>query len=81
MPHTTHSTNSTTGAGKDAPRYLKAIEVADLLRTSVKAIYVMIERQQLPGVVRIGRRVLVRTESLISWLDRQGAKSLQGDQR
>jgi excisionase family DNA binding protein len=61
----------------DLPVYLNTQETADLLRTSRKAIYVMVERRQLPGVVRIGRRVLVRTESLISWLDRQGAKSLQ----
>jgi hypothetical protein len=28
----------------------------------------MIERHQLPGVVRIGRRVLVRSDELINWL-------------
>ncbi len=35
-------------------------EAAALLRTTAKAIYTMIERGQLPGVVRLGRRVLVR---------------------
>lgn len=35
-------------------------EVAVALRTSVKAIYSMNERGQLPGVVRIGRRILVK---------------------
>jgi excisionase family DNA binding protein len=71
-----------TVVNRDAlPLYLTPSEVADLLRTSVKAIYVMVERRQLPGVVRIGRRVLVRTESLISWLDRQGAKSLQEERQ
>jgi excisionase family DNA binding protein len=55
------------------PIYLTPDEAADLLRTSRKAIYVMVERRQLPGVARIGRRVLVRTESLLSWLDQQGA--------
>jgi excisionase family DNA binding protein len=61
---------------------LKPEEVADLLRTSRKAVYVMIERRQLPGVSRIGRRVLVRTESLLKWLDQQGAPSLhEGNQR
>ena len=38
------------------PLYLKAEEAAVLLRTTRKAIYVMIERRQLPGVTRIGRR-------------------------
>jgi excisionase family DNA binding protein len=43
---------------------LTPTEVAALLRTSRKAIYTMIERAQLPGVVRIGRRVLVREDAL-----------------
>jgi len=43
-------------------------EAADLLRTSRRAIYAMIARRQLPGVVRIRRRVLVRTADLLDWL-------------
>jgi excisionase family DNA binding protein len=39
-------------------------EVAVFLRTTSKAIYAMIERGQLPGVVRLGRRVLVRRDDL-----------------
>jgi excisionase family DNA binding protein len=50
------------------PRLLTTPEVAELLRTSTKAIYAMIERLQLPGVVRIGRRILVREEVLLNWL-------------
>lgn len=63
------------------PLYLTPDEAASLIRTSRKAIYVMVERRQLPGVARIGRRLLVRTESLLSFLDQQGAKSLQGVER
>jgi excisionase family DNA binding protein len=59
------------------PIYLTAQETADLLRTSRKAIYVMIERRQLPGVKRIGRRILIHTESLVHWIDQQDAPSLQ----
>jgi excisionase family DNA binding protein len=33
-------------------------EVAAVLRTSRKAVYAMAEREQLPGVTRIGRRLL-----------------------
>ena len=58
------------------PLYLTPDEAASLLRTSRKAIYVKIERRQLPGVKRIGRRLLIRTEDLVSWLDQQGASSL-----
>jgi excisionase family DNA binding protein len=62
------------------PIYLTADEAADLLRTTRKAIYVMIERRQLPGVKRIGKRVLVRTETLVHWIDQQeGASLLQKD--
>lgn len=35
-----------------------------MLRTTTKAIYAMVERAQLPGVVRLGRRVLVRRDDL-----------------
>src|SRR4051794_7347382 len=63
------------------PIYLTAIEAADLLRTTRKAIYVMIERRRLPGVKKIGRRVLIHTQTLLSWLDQQGAPSLQEIQR
>ena len=59
------------------PVLLTADETADLLRTSRKAIYVMAERGQLPGVTRIGRRVLVRRDALLDWLDQKRAPSLQ----
>ena len=44
-------------------------ETAALLRTSRKAIYVMVERGKLPGVVRIGKRILFRRVELMRWLD------------
>ena len=50
-------------------------EVALLLRTSRKAVYSLIERGALPGVVRIGRRVLVRRRDLLDWLDHTCAPS------
>ncbi len=57
------------------PRLLTATEVGDILRTTPKATYAMIARGQLPGVVRIGRRVLVREDELLDWLDRSRASS------
>ena len=53
-------------------------EVAAVLRTSPKAIYAMIERGQLPGLRRIGRRVLVRRAELLHWLDHNCASSRKG---
>ena len=34
----------------------------------LKAIYAMVERGQLPGVTRIGRRMLFRLDALLDWL-------------
>ncbi len=39
-------------------------EAAALLRTSVKAIYAQVERGLLPGVTRLGRRLLFRRDEL-----------------
>jgi excisionase family DNA binding protein len=50
-------------------------EVASILRTSRKGIYAMIERGFLPGVTRIGRRVLVRRDDLLEWLRQKRAPS------
>ncbi len=57
------------------PVLLTATEVGDLLRTSRKAIYVMAERGLLPGLTRIGRRVLFRRDVLIDWLRQKSAPS------
>ena len=57
------------------PILLTANEVADLLRTSRKSVYAMIERGQLPGVIRLGRRLLIRRDELVDWLDRSHAPS------
>jgi len=61
-----------------APVLLTPIEVAELLRTTRKAIYSMVERRQLPGIVRIGRRVLVREDALLDWLRQKSTPSLEG---
>lgn len=59
------------------PVLLTPTEVANLLRTSRKAIYTMVERAQLPGIVRIGRRVLVREDALLDWLRQKSTPSLE----
>ena len=60
---------------------LTADEVAALLRTTRKAIYARAERGLLPGVIRDGRRLLVRRDDLLSWLDERRAASLGGQRR
>lgn len=57
-------------------------EVAAVLRTSSKAIYSMIDRGQLPGVIRIGRRrILVKRRDLLAFLDRNSTPSSQENRR
>jgi excisionase family DNA binding protein len=60
---------------KGLPVLLTVDDAADLLRTTRKAVYVMIERGQLPGVTRLGRRVLLRSDRLLEWLDQNCASS------
>jgi excisionase family DNA binding protein len=63
------------------PLLLNTAETAALLRTSKKAIWAMVERGQLPGVVRIGRRVLVREDALLDWLGQKSTPSPESRQR
>lgn len=59
----------------DIPILIRADELATLLRTSTRAIYAMTERGQLPGVVRVGRRLLYRREAVLRWLGESRASS------
>ena len=61
----------------DLPVLLTVPEAAELLRTTPKGVYAMVERRQLPGVVRLGRRVLIRTEVLLNSLSQSRAPSLK----
>ena len=68
--------------GADAlPVLLTVDDVAHLFRTTNRAVYAMIERRQLPGIVRIGRRVLFRTADLLDWLNQKSAPSQRSEQR
>jgi excisionase family DNA binding protein len=53
------------------PMVLTVDDAANLLRTTRRAIYAMLERRQLPGVIRIRRRVLIRSAELLEWLDQK----------
>ncbi len=59
----------------DPPHLLTADETATLLRTTRAAVYAMSERGQLPGVIRIGRRLLVDSAALVDWLNQKRAPS------
>ena len=55
------------------PLLLTVGEAAALLRTTRKAMYAMVERRQIPSVIRIRRRVLFRAADLLHWLDQKCA--------
>lgn len=59
------------------PNLLTSNETAGVLRTSKKAIYAMVARGQIPGVIRIGRRVLFQQDVLVEWLRRKSKPSLE----
>lgn len=62
------------GVGRhDLPLLLNVDEAGELLRTTRRAIYAMVERGQLPGVVRLRRRVLFSSDALLDWLDQKRA--------
>ncbi len=54
----------------DLPPLLIPDELAALLRTSRKSIYAQVERGRIPGVLRIGTRLLFDRDAIRDWLDR-----------
>ena len=68
---------TTTIQALGVPALLTTDEVAATPRTSRKAIYAMVARQQLPGIVRVGRRVLVREDALLDWLRQKSTPLLE----
>ena len=57
------------------PPLLTVDDVATYLRTTRHAIYAMVERDQLPRPLRIGRRLLLRRDELLDWLDQKRTPS------
>jgi len=72
-----HPARDTGWQKRSSPLLLTVDEAAALLRTTKRAVYAMIERRQLPGITRIGRRVLLRADDLLHWLDQKRAPSLK----
>jgi excisionase family DNA binding protein len=64
----------------DLPPLLTVDEVADVLRTTRKAIYARAERGLLPGALRDGRRLLVERDELLHALS-QGRSVAPGRRR
>ena len=76
MADPTKVTNRGTGINMSAiPTLMTLQDTATLLRTTRTAVYAMVARRQIPGVTRLGRRVLFRAEDLLDWLDRSRTPS------
>lgn len=56
-------------------------EVAAWLKTTPKAVYAMVERGQLVGTIRIGRRLLFDRARLVRWLSERRVASPQESRR
>lgn len=65
---------------KALPYLLTVKEVADLLRTTERAIYLKAQRGLLPGIVRDGRRLLLRRDDVLEYIAGRRASS-PGDRR
>ena len=57
------------------PCLLTVRDAAALLRTTSQTVYKRIERGQLAGVTRIGRRILIYRDYLVRYLDEGRAPS------
>ena len=77
MDERPHRTRSDLVTPHSIPALLTSGEVAALLRTTRRAVYAMVERGQLPGVVRLGRRVLFRQDVMVEFLRQKSAPSLE----
>ena len=64
-----------TDFGRPLPELLTGEEVATALRTSRRAIYAMAAKGHLPGVVRLGRRVLFRRDRLVQFISENSVAS------
>jgi excisionase family DNA binding protein len=60
---------------ENLPLLLNVDETAALLRTTRTAIYALAARGRIPGLTRLGRRVLFRSQDLLRWLDQNRAPS------
>lgn len=70
VPSDTRQSEAQKRGASDPSPYLTVAEVAQVLRTTRKAVYALVERGALPGVRRLGRRLLVNRHELIAWIER-----------
>ena len=55
------------------PEILTATEVAGLLRVNRKTLYEAVQRDQIPGVVRVGRVLRFHRDAVLEWIRTSGS--------
>lgn len=58
----------------DTPKLLTVRQLASMLGISSDAVYMRIARDQIPGVIRIGRSVRIRADLVTAWIERLTAE-------
>jgi excisionase family DNA binding protein len=70
-----------TSAVREPPVLLTVPEAADLLRTTPKAVYALVQRGQIAGLRRVGRRLLIHRRELLDSLAESRAPSPERTRR
>jgi len=65
---TTRSPINRNSEFSDLPPILTVKELADVLRVNPKTLYEAIDDGQIPGVQRIGRRIVIVRDVVVDWL-------------
>ena len=52
----------------ELPELITVPELAKVLRLSPKTVYEAIQRDKIPGVVRLGRPIRINKRAVVAWL-------------
>ncbi|WP_086001247.1 helix-turn-helix domain-containing protein [Plesiocystis pacifica] len=55
-------------ASSHLPEFLKAEELAALLRVNRKTVYEAVARGEIPGAVRVGRVLRFQRDAVLEWI-------------
>ena len=55
-----------------SPQVLTVDEVAELLRVNRKTVYEAISKGEIPGVLKIGRKIRISRQAVVDWLAGNG---------
>ena len=53
---------------RELPPVITVPEFAAVFRTNTKTVYAAILRDEIPGVIRIGRCIRIHRDAVLSWL-------------